>query len=186
MKQVSICIKYANLLLFVASKNKQEELYLNQLRDVTDLFQAEGLLHKTLLSPLVTNREKSNVLKKLLGERIDHGLLLFLTIVLKRHRMPLLPEILTQFTQKVKQQMGITPVEIVSVEKMDSASKQILEEKLEKALNTKLEFIEKQDPRLLGGITLLFPNQQMLDLSLKTRLNHLQTYLKGSRHAIQP
>lgn len=189
MKQVSICIKYASLLLFVASKNNQEDLYLHQFREVTALFQTEDLLRKTFLSPLITAQEKKNVLKKLFDQRIEHGLLLFLNVVLKRRRIALLPEILAQFALQVKQHMGITPVELVSVDKVDATSKQILEQKLEKALQTKLELIEKQNPRLLGGLTILFPNHQMLDLSLKTRLNHLQTYLKnikGTGHAIQP
>lgn len=191
MKEQSLCNRYAGILLFVASKSKQEELYLTQLSEVTQLFQKEDLLRKTFLSPLISEKEKKNALWKLFEPHVEHGLLLFLSILLKRNRFPLLPQILRQFTLQVKQKMGITPIELISIDKIDSDSKKILEQKLEKALGHKLELIEKRDPRLLGGMILLFPNHQMLDQSLKTRLNHLNTYLKtyqtkGSGHAIQP
>lgn len=180
----SLGVKYANILHSVASKSNQEELYLRQLGEVARLFQKENLLRKTFLSPLIADQEKKNILEKLFGDRIEEMLLRFLTLLSKRNRLSLLPEILAQFTIQVKKKGGITPIELISIGAIDADSKRTLEQKLTQARGQQIELVERHDPRLLGGIILLFPNHQMLDMSLKTRLHHLKTYLKGTTHAI--
>lgn len=184
MKARSLCMRYADVLFFFASKKKEWEDYLFQLEEIAKLSEGSIYLQKAFMSPLISGQAKAKVLERLFKGKIKEEVLLFLEILAKRKRFSLLPHIIEQFALKVKKQKGILPVKLITAQKIDPEDKSLLQKKLQAEYNKQIELSEEQSRQVIGGMILVFPDHKILDQSLKARLEHLRMHLrKGKRHA---
>ncbi|ADI38482.1 ATP synthase subunit delta [Waddlia chondrophila 2032/99] len=175
--------KYAGILFFLALKKQELETYLFQLQEIKKIT-SNTHLQEAFASPLVPLQAKKNVLELLFKDKVKEEILLFLKILTEQKKISLITEVIEEFSIKMKKQMGILSIKLISAEKIDEENKLLLQNKLEAKYNKKIEFYEEQSSKIIGGMILLFPNGKILDKSLKTCLEHLRKHLKkGKRHA---
>lgn len=73
---------------------------------------------------------------------------------------------------------GELTAEITSARKLSAAQLKALAAKLQTRMGSKVAINEKVDPSILGGLTIKV-GSEMIDSSIKTRLNSLATAMKG-------
>lgn len=178
MKAPALPDFYSQVLLQVASKQKTEERDLQDLQNVMGVLEQNQVLHNLLIAPVTSRHEKQRILQGLFEKKVGAHILSFLGKLTDQDRLELLPEIIEEFNTALMKRQGFTNVKLIVPEALDDKNKSALKSKLQATYGDKLELQEKVDPRIIGGMILQFPNNKILDYSLKTKLNRLSSLLK--------
>lgn len=171
---------YSNVLFQFASQNKSEEKYLQELQRILEIFEKNESLRQVLFFPIVSDKEKQRVLRRIFNNQFDETIVYVLEKLMEQNSLDLLPAIIDSFSSQLRQKQGILDIELIVPEPLNEENKRALQEKLIAAYGKQVELHEKIDRQTIGGMVLLFPNNKMLDYSLKTKLNQLQDNLKRS------
>lgn len=174
MKEQSLPSFYSRVLFDLSERKKNREKYLFDLKEALAIFEQNAILTNVLSSPFVTRGQKKGILERLFRGKLEEDLLSLLEKLCDKNRLSLLPKILELFSKRIQKESGVLGVELIVPDHLDETNRCALEEKLAAAYGKKVELREKIDRRLIGGMILLFPNNQMLDYSIKTRLCKLQ------------
>ena len=90
------------------------------------------------------------------------------------------PDILLRLNKIINEDEGIIEAKISSVEKMKETTKQEFKQRLSKRYSGKtVKIIENLDKKLLGGFKIEV-NDEVIDLSVRNRIEKLQEYLTRS------
>jgi F-type H+-transporting ATPase subunit delta len=100
----------------------------------------------------------------------------FVQMLVDNHRLPLLPEIATQFEELKNAREGAADVLIVSAFPLDSEPLNDLVASLERKFKRKLKPTVEVDPSLIGGVRVTV-GDEVLDTSVRARLASMQTAL---------
>jgi len=169
-------LRYSNALFLLNGSVAQQEKRVDDLKEITTFLQKHPNLNRLLLSPRIRKEEKGNLLKKLFSDKLDGILLSFLLLLLEKGRLKHLSEIVQQYHEIVKKNLGIQEVSFVSAVPLENEVKKRLQEKLEKYYQKKVEILDKIDPQIIGG-AILIAGYKMLDYSIKDRLANLKENL---------
>lgn len=178
MKAPALPAFYSQVLLQVASKYKSEESDLHDLQNVMRVLEQNQELHYLLIAPVSSRHEKRRILERLFDKKVGEHILSFLGKLTDQDRLEILPEIIDEFNQALQKQKGLIDVKLIVPNALDDKNKAALKAKLQATFGDKLELQEKVDSQIIGGLILQFPNNKILDYSLKTRLNRLRSALK--------
>lgn len=102
-----------------------------------------------------------------------------LDIVMDNNRFKELPLILEQFKHIYHQKMNLAEVEVESVKPLSEAQCKKLSQTMEAKLGKKAVVNYKINPGLLGGLKVMC-GSDMIDDSLKSKLNRLENMMKGN------
>jgi ATP synthase F1 delta subunit len=97
-------------------------------------------------------------------------------LLIHRHKVSAIRKISGEYHKLVASGLKEIEIEVTSAQPLNEALKQVLRSKLEKKFQKTLEIVERVDPGLLGGFTILVHNQ-LLDLSIKGKLIELKKQL---------
>ena len=122
--------------------------------------QISDLLLAALKSPLKDNAQAKNLVQML----VDN------------HRLPLLPEIATQFEELKNAREGAADALIVSAFPLEGAQLDDLVASLERKFKRKLKPTVQVDSSLIGGVRVTV-GDEVLDTSVRARLASMQTAL---------
>lgn len=171
-----VSLRYSNALFLLNGSNAQHEHRLDDLQEVAMFLQKHPNLERLLLSPRIRKEEKGNILKKLFLGKLSSDLMSFLLVLLEKGRLKYLPEIVQQYHETVKKNLGIQEVSFISAVPLENEAKKRLQEKLEKYYQKNVEILEKIDPKIIGG-AILIAGYKMLDYSIKDRIANLKENL---------
>ena len=131
----------------------------------------------TILSyPQLTIDKKIALIEQSLSRSLDPFVKQLLAVLIKRRITSMIRRIALEYHKLVVYGLQELDVEVTTAEPLTDQEKQILKEKLEKRLQKKIEMSEVVDPSLLGGFSVLI-HDQMLDLSIRGKLNNLKKQL---------
>ena len=95
----------------------------------------------------------------------------------RRHLLDKAPNILLALEKIISREEGVTIARVQSVDKLDEKIKTHLAQNLKQRYSAKeVILVETLDPKLLGGLRIEM-NDEVIDLSIKNRMNKLQEYL---------
>ena len=171
-----VSFRYSNALFLLNGSNAQQEKRVDDLQEVVTFLQKQPNFEKLLLSPRIRKEEKGKLLKKIFSDKLDPDLLSFLLVLLEKGRLKNLPEIVEQYHEIVKRNLGIQEVRFISAVPLESEAKKQLQEKLEKYYQKNVEILDKIDPQIIGGAILIAGNK-MLDYSIRDRIANLKENL---------
>ena len=101
-------------------------------------------------------------------------------MIAENGRFAELPQILEAFSHIYYVRHDIAEVEVGTVRELSAAQDKKLRANLEKMLSRKVVVKYEIKPELLGGLVIKF-NSNMIDDSLKSKLNRLELVMKGGQ-----
>lgn len=133
-----------------------------------------------LEGPQFNIADQLGMIERALKGRVDDMLINLLNLLIQRHRIFYLEDILKVYSQQVEQHRGIYSAEIFSAVELDIAQQASLNHCLEQHTGNRLKIKYRLDQKLLGGVIFRFKDL-LIDDSVRSRLNDLQQQLQASR-----
>jgi F-type H+-transporting ATPase subunit delta len=171
-----IASRYSKALFQLAKSEDQLIRWDKDLAALSELLEKNPKLREVLESPLVSSEEKNRTLSRIAQEKFDPQLMHFLSLLLEKGRFNYLPEMIKDYSKRVREKLDALLVRVVVPDYLDDETKEKLKNKLEKTYHKKIEFRVEVDPKMIGGLILIIGNQ-MLDFSIRGRLQRLKEAL---------
>ncbi|MDV3459331.1 F0F1 ATP synthase subunit delta [Sphingomonas sp. HF-S4] len=177
--QASLSGRYATALFELARESKslpQVEASLATVRQALD----ESADFKALTSsPLVSRGDAAKAIAATAQAlKLDVTTGNFLGVLAQNRRLGQLPAIIRAFRQLAAAHRGETTAEVTSAHPLDAEQVDALKAQLRTRLGRDVNVDLSVDPSLLGGLVVKI-GSQMIDSSIKTRLNSLAQAMKG-------
>lgn len=177
--QASLGGRYATALFDLARQQGQLTAVESSLKTVSTAMGESVDLAALVKSPLVGRDDAARAIAALvpvLG--LDPLTANFLGVLAQNRRLGDLPAIIRAFRDLAARSRGETNAEVVSAHPLDDAQVDALKQQLRHRVGREVAIDLKVDPTLLGGLVVKI-GSQMIDSSIKTRLNTLAHAMKG-------
>ncbi len=178
MPSRSIPRKYAEALFLLAEKAGEPEAILDDMKSLVGLLRQMPMLLSFLESPDVAQQEKLKFLEDSLRDRVEQTTWLFLTLLLNRKRMALLPEILSEYVGIDEERKGIQRAEVVSAVSLEEGERKLLTSTLRDITGKEIMIESRVDPSIVGGM-IVYLNGKVIDGSIRNRLVELRDQLSA-------
>jgi len=157
MAELALVNQYAKALLEVtqaAGGSQAAEAALDELSRFTEVFHSSRDLRTVLLSPVVEHQQKVRLIGRLC-EAIGAGRPVrnFLSVVTKKRRLALLPEIRDRYQALLDEAEGIVRAEVRTALPVTEAQKQALEARLAAITGGQVRCGYLVDESLVGGMS---------------------------------
>ncbi len=177
--QASLGGRYATALFDLARQQGQLTAVESSLKTVSSAMTESADLSALVKSPLVGRDDAARAIAALvpvLG--LDPLTANFLGVLAQNRRLGDLPAIIRAFRDLAARSRGETNAEVVSARPLDDSQVDALKQQLRHRVGREVAIDLKVDPTLLGGLVVKI-GSQMIDSSIKTRLNTLAHAMKG-------
>lgn len=180
MKGGLVASKYARG-LFEAGLQVQglDRLY-DEAESLLAYLREERRLHAFWTAPQIPDADKEQIVKQAFASRVSPVLLSFLLLLVDRHRIGYLPEMLDQFIGRVKAHRGIVAAKVFTAFPLEGDDRERIAADVARRTRKQVELTVVVEPRLLGGIVVIVGNQVM-DYSVKHFLDQLRGRLLALR-----
>src|SRR5699024_9642789 len=136
-------------------------------------FQDNEQLYTFLEHPGIKNEEKKQLLQDVFRDFSNH-VVHTMKLLVDRHRIENITEIINAFIQMVNDKKGIAEVQVYSVKELSETKKQELEKSLANQHGKKAVKLENiVDPSLIGGLKIRIGNT-IYDGSVSRKLNRIE------------
>lgn len=168
--------KYSRALFNLVRDKSVIDRASTQFEQLNELISADPSLLQFLLAPQVLDSNKESFLKDVFADRLDPLFLEFLLVLVRKHRIGFLPEIIKAFRALVAQEKGIIVALVTSAVALLEKERDALTRSLEEQTGKKIELETKVDPSILGGMIVIM-GDQIIDGSVRYSLAQLQDEL---------
>ncbi len=151
MSDFNVSTRYAKALLALATETKQFDTVSADVEYVLGCFMSVKELKVAILSPVVKQEKKFQILEAVFNNKISERTFEFLKFVLKKNRETLLINILKRFVELKNTQMGIADIKIKVAFDINDEQKSKLKSKLESITGKKVSLNVKIDESIIGG-----------------------------------
>jgi F-type H+-transporting ATPase subunit delta len=177
--QASLAGRYALALFELARDEKQIETVAASLATLRSAIDESEDLRTLISSPLVAREDQARGIGAVVGSLgIDRLTGNFVGVLARNRRLRQLPAVIRTFNLLVARHRGEITAEVTSARPLDegqiAAIKQNLRSRVGRDINVDLNV----DPAILGGLVVKI-GSQMIDGSIRTKLNNLAHQMKG-------
>ncbi len=177
--QASLSGRYAKALFELASENKTIESVAQSLGGLSAALAASSDLAAMTVNPLLSRDAGANAIAAVAASmKLDALTSKFLGVLAQNRRLGELANIIRAYESLASAHRGEATAEVTSAHPLDAAQVTALKAKLKAKVGRDVAIAQKVDPALLGGLIVKI-GSQMIDSSIKTRLNTLATAMKG-------
>jgi F-type H+-transporting ATPase subunit delta len=175
-----IAARYVKALLEVAGSASALELVEKDMQGLKQALATTPSFQHFLENPLLSRDNQAQIMTAILNNIGTHKVTQqFLAMLAKQRRLPVLPEIMQQFCDRVAEGRGEMKAELVSASTLSAQEVAMVSDRLAKAYGKKVVLDVRQQPELLGGIVVNIGSLR-LDGSLAGKLKRLQVQLKAA------
>jgi F-type H+-transporting ATPase subunit delta len=177
--QASLSGRYALALFELARDNKQLDVVADSLAGLKAA-QSESVEFRNLISSPVIGREAAAKAVAALAAcmKLDRLTSNFLGVLAKARRLSQLPAAIRAFETLLSQHRGEVRAEVTSAHDLTKTQVTALQKSLRTRVGRDVAVDLKIDPAILGGLVVKI-GSQMIDSSIRTRLNMLAQAMKG-------
>lgn len=179
MQDGALAKRYATALADLAAEMDQLDLAEAELASFQAVLAETTEFHQLLVSPVAASADQHAALGTYLREsgssRISGN---FLKLLIDKGRMSLTEAILDALRLEVAERSGRLTVQVQTPRPLTDEHKQELQATLSESTNKQVALEIREDAGLLGGIVVQI-GSQMLDYSVRGRLNRMKEHLKG-------
>ena len=179
-KSKQLAKTYAQALLETCKNDiALQEILLNEIVVIEDAISQIKNAKDVFESPIISNTEKKELIKKVFSGKVNERILNFLFILIDNYRFNTLKEIQDQLTKIVNKSKKIAIAEVHSVSELDKDTLENLTKVLENVLpqGEKVTIESKISPELIGGVKVKI-NDLVYDGSIKGRLENIKQKLE--------
>ena len=177
--QASLAGRYATALFGLARDEQQIDAVTRSLDSIETAFAESSEFRTLVTSPLVGRADAAKAISALtptLG--VDPITAKFLTVLAGNGRLSELKSVIRVTRQLAAGHRGETTAEVTSAHPLDDAQVEQLKANLKTRVGRDVAIDAKVDPAILGGIVVRL-GSQMIDASIRTKLNTLAHAMKG-------
>jgi len=177
--QASLAGRYASALFDLAREEKQIESVTGSLDRLTQALADSREFEQLIASPLVDREEASKAFSAVATRlELDPITSNFLQVLARNGRKGQLPQVARLFRRLAAEHRGETTAEIVSAHPLTDDQIARLKAQLKARAGRDVAIDTRTDPAILGGLIVKL-GSEMIDASLKTKLNRLAQAMKG-------
>lgn len=177
--QASLGGRYATALFDLAREAKALDAVEASLATVKVALADSPEFKALTLSPLIARADAKKAIAATANAlKLDGTTANFLGVLADNRRLGELPAILRAFRTLLASHRGETTAEVTSAHPLDTGQQDALKQQLKTRLGRDVSIDLNVDSTLLGGLVVRI-GSQMIDSSIKTRLNTLATAMKG-------
>ena len=156
-----------NLMHQITADFQNLEVFLTQNSELTNY----------LNNPVIGANQKQEVLDKTLKSQLNQETFKFLSVLVNRDRINLLPEVISCYLELVYSLASIKMIEVSTAFAFTNLQKNTLIKKLKELTNAReIRLVIKVDSSLIGGF-LIKTNSKIIDFTVKNRLQLLAKHL---------
>jgi F-type H+-transporting ATPase subunit delta len=167
--------RYARALLEVAEEGGLVEQVAKDLEVIRETLEGSRELVAMLKSPVIKGDTKSKILSEIFGE-LSEKTLLFISLLCKKKRASILPDVIEEFSALRDERGGIVNVDVTSAIELDDEQSKKLIDGLAGYTGKKVRAKLSLDKALLGGVTVKI-GDTILDNSVRHQLQMLNEAL---------
>lgn len=177
--QASLSGRYATALFELARDSKTIDSVEASLTNVRAALEQSDEFARLVASPLVSRQDAARaVAASASAMGIDDTTRNFLGVLAENRRLSQLPAIIRAFRALAAHHRGETTAEVTSAHPLSAAQVDALKQQLRTRIGRDVAVDLSVDPTLLGGLVVKI-GSQMIDSSIRTRLNTLAHAMKG-------
>jgi F-type H+-transporting ATPase subunit delta len=177
--QASLSGRYATALFELARDSKALAKVEDSLATVAKALAESADFKALTASPLVSRADAARAIAATAKTlKLDETTANFLGVLAQNRRLGELGAIIKAFRQLAAAHRGETTAEVVSAHPLSTAQLDALTQQLRTRIGRDVAVDHSVDPSLLGGLVVKI-GSQMIDSSIKTRLNSLAHAMKG-------
>jgi F-type H+-transporting ATPase subunit delta len=156
-----------NLMHQITADFQNLEVFLTQNSELTNY----------LNNPVIGANQKQEVLDKTLKSQLNQETFKFLSVLVNRDRINLLPEVISCYLELVYSLASIKMIEVSTAFAFTNLQKNTLIKKLKELTNAReIRLVIKVDSSLIGGF-LIKTNSKIIDFTVKNQLQLLAKHL---------
>ena len=167
---------YSSALFDLAVESKQEDFYLEQLQELTKIWNENGDFKNALCHPKITKAEKTKWICELFENKIDNLLYRFLLVMIEHDVIAYIPEITDAYADILKEYRNIEPVTVESATTLNEKQLADIKAMLEAKLKKSVDITVKVNPELIAGLRVHTKDLE-LDNSVLSKVNGLKEKL---------
>ena len=177
--QASLGGRYALALFELAREAKSIDQVEASLSTVRDALAQSDDFRALTTSPVVSRGDAAKAVSSSADEMgVDPTTRSFLGVLAENRRLGQLPQIIRAFRQLASRHRGETTAEVTSAHPLTETQVGELKQQLRQRVGREVAVDLAVDPALLGGLVVRI-GSQMIDSSIRTRLNALGSAMKG-------
>ena len=177
--RASLAGRYASALFDLARDEKQIEAISRSLDSLNQALADSREFSELVASPMVSRDEAGKALSALAPQlSLDPITTNFVAVLARNGRKGELRNIIRLFKRLSAEHRGEVSAEVVSAHPLKDDQLQALKAQLKSRAGRDVAIDAKVDPSLLGGIVVKL-GSQMIDASIRTKLNRLASAMKG-------
>lgn len=177
--QASLGGRYALALFELAAQNRTIDQVEQSLRTVRDALDQSDDFRALTTSPVVQRGPATKAVLATADQLgVDATTKSFLGVLAENRRLGQLPQIMRAFRLLAARHRGEVTAEVTSAHALNDDQVAALKQQLRQRLGREVSVDLAVDPELLGGLVVRI-GSQMIDSSIRTRLNALSSAMKG-------
>lgn len=176
MKGDLVASKYAHGLFDAAREDGSLDRVYDEAESLLAYMRQERQLHAFWTAPQIPDEDKVQIVKQAFEKRVSALFLSFLLLLVNRHRIGYLQDILDLFIGRVKEHRGIVPTRVFSAFPLDDGDRERIAAEVSRRTKKQVELTVVVDPSLIGGLVVIVGNR-VIDYSLRHFLNQMRGQL---------
>ena len=177
--QASLAGRYASALFDLAREEKQIDAVGRSLDSLNRLLEDSPEFGQLVASPLVDRRDATRAFSALAAAlSLDPITTNFLGVLARNGRKSQLSQVIRLFRRLAAEHRGETTAEVITAHGLSDDQVEALKTRLKARAGREVTIDARTDPEILGGLIVKM-GSQMIDASLKTKLNRLALAMKG-------
>lgn len=157
---------------FKIIQNKDTEKFLNEIDLILEQIEKNSEFNSFIFHPIVSKEDKKSVINQIFSS-FDENTLNFIFLLLDENRLDCLDEIKDVLVSKINEQNCVKQVSITLASDIDDNMKNLIKERLETKLQSKVLPVFHKDEEILGGMILRIKDT-LIDLSIKNKIENLK------------
>lgn len=177
--QASLSGRYAAALFDLAREQKAIEMVEGSLATLEQALVDSSDLKRLVTSPLVARGAAANAIKAVAATlKLDTLTANFLGVLASNRRLRQLNNVIAAFRAMAANFRGETTAQVTTAHPLTDDQVKALKAKLKTRVGRDVAVATKVDPAILGGLVVKI-GSQMIDASIRTKLNTLAHAMKG-------
>lgn len=179
MKNPRVARRYANALMQVAVATKAVDRTAEDLGLVGRALKGSRELWLLLASPVVPETKKASIVNEMFGKRVSAPTMMFLDLLVRKHREVVLDEVIEQFHALHDEMLGLITVDVKTAVDLQPKQEKTLIAELERRTGKKVRLQVTRDPSIMGGLMVKI-GDTVVDASVRHQLARLHESFTGT------